>query len=182
MAHFYAEARGRSFATGMRPSELCGLRWGDVDLKHATLDVRRSRTMHEDCAPKTTASERVVRMPAIVVAVLRDAMPLHVDPEAFVFRQPSGKPVHGESFQKHEWQRGLGALRGKVKARKFYACRHTCASILLTKGTPAKFVAEQLGTSLAMLQAHYGKFMGGDAAQLDAALGLPAITVVRKAS
>ena len=39
-------------------------------------------------------------------------------------------------------------------------------------GVPAKFVAEQLGTSLAMLQKHYGKFMPTTADNLDSALGL----------
>jgi len=107
-----------AFATGMRPSELCGLLWGDVDLRHATVDVRRSRTYHENHEPKTGASERVVRLPAHVVAVLRDAMPLHVDPDDFGFEQPSGKPVHGESFQKHEWQKDPGGASRQGEAEE----------------------------------------------------------------
>ena len=68
-----------------------------------------------------------------------------------------------------------------MKPRKFYSTRHTCASLLLTKGVPAKFVAEQLGTSLAMLQSNYGKFMSADTSQLDAALALD-VPTLRKAS
>jgi integrase len=164
-----------AFGTGMRPSELCGLRWGDVDLRAGQLDVKRSRTMHEDHATKTHGSERTVRLPSAVVAALRGLLPLHVEPDAFVFQNVQNDPIHAESFTKHEWSAAIRATG--VRARKFYAARHTCSSVLLSAGVPAKLVAEQLGTSLAMLQLHYGRYMATASDTLDAALGLDSETV-----
>jgi integrase len=159
-----------AFATGMRPSELCGLRWGDVDLRTGQLDVRRSRTCHEDHPTKTEGSERTVRLPSAVVDALKRLRRMHVDPDAFVFRNLQGDPIHGESFTKHEW---AGALRATgVRARKFYATRATYISTMLSGGAKAKRVAEETGTSLAMIERHYGRYMPSAADDLDDVLGL----------
>ncbi|MGW6527716.1 tyrosine-type recombinase/integrase [Streptomyces venezuelae] len=31
--------------TGLRPADVCGLRWEDVDLENATIDIADTRTM-----------------------------------------------------------------------------------------------------------------------------------------
>jgi integrase len=46
---------------------------------------------------------------------------------------------------------------------KFYATRHTFISISLTNGINAKFIAEYCGTSLAMIEKHYGRYIRSDA-------------------
>lgn len=52
---------------------------------------------------------------------------------------------------------------GFVKAGKlFYNARHTFISIALTLGCNQKWIAEQTGTSIAMLQEHYGKDIRDD--------------------
>jgi hypothetical protein len=63
-----------AFWTGARPSELVGLRWGDVDLRAGKLLIRRSRTFGEDNAPKTSGSERTIEMAPFAVDV-REAAP-----------------------------------------------------------------------------------------------------------
>lgn len=185
------EQRGRCVVLGAAPA-LLAVRADRVRHRHAAirivwallgrrrlragqLDVKRSRTMHEDHATKTHGSERTVRLPSAVVAALRGVLPLHVEPNAFVFRNVQGDPIHAESFTRHEWSAAIRATG--VRARKFYAARHTCASVLLSAGVPAKLVAEQLGTSLAMLQLHYGRYMATASDALDAALGLDSGTV-----
>jgi integrase len=59
--------------TGLRASELRGLRWSDIDLKKAELHVRqradRYRTIGQ---PKTSAGERTVPLPPILVTTLRE--------------------------------------------------------------------------------------------------------------
>ncbi|TMB53301.1 MAG: hypothetical protein E6J60_09930 [Deltaproteobacteria bacterium] len=40
------------FWTGMRPSEVAGLRWSNVDLDRARLTIVRSRHLYEDSAPR----------------------------------------------------------------------------------------------------------------------------------
>ena len=44
--------------TGMRQGELLALRWGDVDLVHSVIHVRRTFTDGNLGAPKTTRSAR----------------------------------------------------------------------------------------------------------------------------
>jgi integrase len=59
--------------TGLRASELRGLRWDDVDLKDAKLHVRqRADRFNEIGPPKTDAGERTVPLPPMVVNTLRE--------------------------------------------------------------------------------------------------------------
>jgi integrase len=73
-----AEGRWRPFLltaifTGLRASELRGLRWDDVDLKKGELHVRqRADRFNAIGPPKTAASERVVPLPPMVVNTLRE--------------------------------------------------------------------------------------------------------------
>ena len=59
--------------TGLRASELRGLRWQDIDLKKAELHVRQRADKHRKIGPpKSEAGERTVPLPPTVVAVLRE--------------------------------------------------------------------------------------------------------------
>ena len=59
--------------TGLRASELRGLRWEDVDLKQAELHVRqRADRFNKIGPPKTEAGERTVPLPPMAVNTLRE--------------------------------------------------------------------------------------------------------------
>jgi integrase len=59
--------------TGLRASELRGLRWVDVDLKRAELHVRqRADALNKIGRPKSEAGERTVPLPPMLVSVLRE--------------------------------------------------------------------------------------------------------------
>jgi len=59
--------------TGLRASELRGLRWEDVDLRNAAINVRqRADRYHSIGKTKTEAGERTVPLLPIVVAALRE--------------------------------------------------------------------------------------------------------------
>ena len=54
-----------------------------------------------------------------------------------------------------------------TQLRKFYATRHTFISIALTRGVNLKWLADYCGTSVAMIEKHYGRFLPeGDDYQL----------------
>ena len=58
--------------TGLRISELRGLRWDDVDLKRAELHVRQRADRYNAIGkPKSAAGERVVPLPPTLVSTLR---------------------------------------------------------------------------------------------------------------
>lgn len=59
--------------TGLRASELRGLRWSDVDVDRAEIYVRQRADRFNDIGrPKSEASERTVPMPPLVANTLRE--------------------------------------------------------------------------------------------------------------
>ncbi len=59
--------------TGLRASELRGLRWTDIDFKAAELHVRQRADRHCRIGkPKTAAAERTVPLPPMLVKELRE--------------------------------------------------------------------------------------------------------------
>jgi hypothetical protein len=56
------------------------------------------------------------------------------------------------------------ALRAKkLRVRKPYTMRHTFISVGLTNGVNIKWLADYCGTSVAMIEKHYGNYIRGDA-------------------
>lgn len=59
--------------SGMRSSELRGLRWSDVDLVKGEISVQqRADDYGEIGPPKSSAGERVIRLPPIVISSLKE--------------------------------------------------------------------------------------------------------------
>jgi hypothetical protein len=61
---------------GLRPAEVCGLRWVDVDLDNATITIANTRTMMGNRRvvekdTKSLAGERALPLPAVVLAALK---------------------------------------------------------------------------------------------------------------
>jgi integrase len=73
-----AEGRWKPFLmtavlTGLRASELRGLRWEDIDLKKAELHVHQRADRYQAIGrPKSETGERTVPLPSRLVAVLRE--------------------------------------------------------------------------------------------------------------
>jgi len=154
------------FWTGLRTGEAVGLRRGDLDLRRGQLLVRRSRTMGEDNPPKTKRSRRTLTLLPEVLTVLRGMVaPLHATDDAFLFTTMTGTALDQERFVEKPWHR---ALRGAgVRPRKFYATRHTFISqAVSTPGISLKWLADYCGTSIEMIERHYGRYMHGDESQL----------------
>jgi integrase len=135
-----------------------------VDLRRGKLHIRRSRTRSEDNAPKTKNSARVVALLPEVVAVLRPLAFQRTREDAFVFTTAAETPLEAERFVDKHWRAALRACR--VRPRKLYNARHTFISLALTRGVNLKWLARYCGTSVEMIEKHYGKWMDGDDGQL----------------
>jgi hypothetical protein len=72
----------------------------------------------------------------------------------------NGGPIDQSEFAKTHWRAALRVAG--VKPRKFYATRHTFISLTVTKTRNLKALADYCGTSVAMIEQHYGRYMGDD--------------------
>ena len=139
--------------TGMRRSEVAGLKWSDVDRANQRLSV--SRTLQSlagrpvEFPVKTRTSRRCIDLDDQTMNVLsrwrrrltRDGLPHGA--EDWMFVNPAGRFVNPESISQlfHRVQRGLPDL---IRIR-FHDLRHTHASLLIMDGVPVKVVSERLG-------------------------------------
>jgi integrase len=148
------------FWTGMRPSEALALRWEDIDLRHGFLSISKSRYMGTENGTKTAASEREIRLLPDVIGVLRALKPLHVEIDEHVFKNQEGQLLDFHTWRSGIWYR---ILRGTgICERKPYSTRHTFISASLSNDVNIKWLAEYCGTSVAMIEKHYGKYIGGN--------------------
>lgn len=146
------------FYTGTRPSEAVALRWGDVDAEQGVVSIRLSRYLGSEGATKTQHSERTIRLLPEVRDALRQLRPLHATEDSYVFvNSKNGGPIEQREWPRDHWRRALTGT--KIRPRKFYATKHTFISVALTKGLNLKFIAEYCGTSVAMIEQHYGRFL-----------------------
>jgi integrase len=154
------------------------LKWGSVDLLGGKATISLSRHLGEENATKTRASRRTVALLPNVVDLLKSIVPLRLEPASYVFTNGQGQPIEqgefGRAFQ--------GVLRVlKIRPRPFYNVRHTFISVALTIGCNQKWIAEQTGTSIAMIQDHYGRYIRDDGdAILRAYVGQPTIDAIEQ--
>ena len=142
--------------TGMRPSETCGLRKGDLDLATAIVRVCRARHSCEDGPTKTGSAVRTVQLVPQTVEWLRRIQPLHVRPEDFVFTNTDHRPVEPRKLAErfHDCLRALG-----IRPRGVYALKDTYISIALSKGVEIAWLEAQTGVGYATIRRHYGQYV-----------------------
>jgi hypothetical protein len=103
---------------------------------------------------------RARRLLAGVTDALKASKPLHLEPDAHIFRNRDGEPLNFHTWRAKDWYRALRATG--IRERKPYSTRHTFISVGLSNGVNIKWLAEYCGTSVAMIAKHYGKYIGGD--------------------
>ena len=143
---------------GLRPGELLGLSWADVDLDGGEVRVRRSLKQRPGQEPelddlKTEQSRRTLRLPVAALAAL-EAHKRYQREERFrlgpawhdhglVFPGPDGAPA-SRSTVAH----GFAALcerAGLGQGWTRYACRHTFVSHLSHRGVSIEEIADAAG-------------------------------------
>lgn len=140
-------------ATGLRPCELYGLRWSDIDLKAAEVTVRRG--LHERKSeswfeqPKSERSHRTVSLPAWAVETLTQLRGI-------------GPLVAGDGAEGHARPTEIARqYRKQAQAKKLRYVpmrdlRHTHATLMLEAGVDIVVVSRRLGHSnVAITDKHY---------------------------
>jgi integrase len=143
--------------TGMRQGELLALRWQDVDLENGVVTVRRTLTRNGGKVvfgePKTNKSRRSICLTPQAV----DALRAHLDrqlqdmeilgdryqDQGLVFTTDTGAPINPSNLRQRSFAQLL--KRAGLPHMRFHDLRHTCATLLLSRGVHPKFVQELLG-------------------------------------
>ena len=143
--------------TGLRRSELLGLRWKDLDLDFATMQVVQVMHQLRDgtrvfLEPKTAKSRRAVALSPASCIILRShledqkelAFKLGIDlrEDALVFSHPDGTPLSPASVT-HAFSRI--SKKAGINGVRLHDLRHTHASQMLKAGVNPKIVSERLG-------------------------------------
>ena len=145
--------------TGLRRSEIFGLKWDAVDLTGTTLRVVRTLqriTGHGlvEGQPKTDRSRRSIALSPAAVALLHGVRGTQMEHKldygdlwsntGFVFTQLDGSPIDpdrvSKEFPKLVRAEGLPHLT-------FHGLRHAHATLALSAGVNPKIVSERLGHS-----------------------------------
>lgn len=132
-------------ATGLRPAEWAGIEWRDVDRGRRVLAVRGT---------KTHRSRREVPLTRAALEAL-DSFTTRIP---YVFGGPRGGPFDLANFRRREWGPAIEAA-GITKPARMYDLRSTFASNALAAGITVYELARIMGTSVGMIEAHYGALL-----------------------
>jgi integrase len=139
--------------TGLRPSELFALEQGDLDRGAGVVHVRRAYANGRVKHPKTRLSRRAVPLQAIALEALDQLRPRGESP--LLFPNARGGHLDFRNFNRRQWKPVQRAL-GIEPLRDLYDLRHTYATFALRAGVPVFAVSRFMGTSIAMIDLHYG--------------------------
>jgi integrase len=140
-------------ATGLRPSELFALEQGDVDRAAGVVQIRRAYANGRVKHPKTRLSRRAVPLQAIALEALDELRPVEDSP--LLFPNSRGGHLDFRNFNRRQWKPAQRAV-GIEPLRDLYDLRHTYATFALRAGVPVFALSRFLGTSIAMINLHYG--------------------------
>jgi excisionase family DNA binding protein len=140
---------GRAAAEGgLRRSEICGLRWPDVDLKARRLHIRRGYD-----GPTKGRRSRTISVSPDFVALLdawfaESVVGQGAAAEGYVWPGTNGGMMHEhtptQTCNRALIRAGLVDAEGKPMVT-LHGLRHTCASLMLLDGRPLLKVSRYLG-------------------------------------
>ena len=139
-------------ATGLRPAELFALEQHDVDRELGVVYVRRAYANGRLKQTKTRLSNRAVPLQAKALEAL-DRIPPSDNP--ILFPNARGGRIDFRVFGRRHWKAAQEAA-GIEPHRDLYDMRHTYATFALRAGVPVFAVSRFIGSSIAMIDRHYG--------------------------
>jgi integrase len=157
--------------TGLRISEAIGLRWCDVDLdaRPPYLRVRQAIVKGIVGAPKSRHGARTIPLTDDLGRRLCQLRPADAKPEDLVFRNGRGRPLAPNNLRNRIL--GPAATRAGVPGIGLHTLRHTCASLLIERGTSPLRLQRWMGHHAAAYTLDtYGHLIDdelGDALDLD---------------
>jgi integrase len=147
------------FWTGLRTSELLGLRWENVSLEDGTAVIKEALVRGRMKEPKTKAGERKITLHENALTAAKSQFEIRTDSD-FVFHDPKSQRqwASDQPFRKRVWIPALKAA--KIKYRECYQMRHTFASQMLQNNENLLWLANHMGHSdFGMLRKVYARWI-----------------------
>jgi integrase len=142
---------------GLRPAEVAGLRWEDIDLDGGTLDIANTRTMIGNAEvvekdTKTEAGERALPLPEPVRQALiafkalqeieQMSMGRFYAPSGYMFVDHIGQPLTTRHLREHAY---AAMARLELRKVRLYDARHSCLTFLAVNGVSDVILAAWAG-------------------------------------
>jgi integrase len=147
--------------TGMRASELRGLRWSDVDLNAGIIHVaQRADAWGRISAPKSAAGKRDIPLTPLVLNTLRQ-WKLNCPAGGFAFPSNVGSVNSHSNFLQRVWwplQIECGLIESGKPRYDFHSLRHAAASLFIEhlRWTPKRIQVVMGHSGIAMTFDRYG--------------------------
>lgn len=142
-----------AITTGMRYSELVGLKWGDIDWEKGTIKVQRQLQYiphkgYQFSDPKTRSGVRTIMLGNSTLEILREHYRNNSGSdktgEHLIFVNAIGTKIYfkrlHQDFKRVLREAGLPEIR-------FHDLRHTAATLMISNGIPVVVVSKILGHS-----------------------------------
>lgn len=134
--------------TGMRNGEMLALQWQDIDFEAGTLRVRRTVFNGKINAPKTRAGNRTIRLSKLAIEALKqhrlNAAKQRIS--EWVFSTRKGTTISVHNVHNRNWK-PLLKRAGLPSTTRMHDLRHSCITLLASRGVPIKVLSEMAGHS-----------------------------------
>ena len=146
------------FFTGMRTSEIDGLKWDCINFDRREISIRGALVNGEMGPTKTLGSQRDIAISQLVYDALQEQKKRTYGKSEFIFCNSQGNPMEYRNVNRRVWKPTL-ALLG-LKHRRAYQTRHTAATLWLAAGENPEWIARQMGhSSTEMLFRVYSRYV-----------------------
>jgi len=149
-----------AFNTGVRPSELCALKWADIDFQRRTAFVQNAIVEGIFKGTKTKSGTRKIELNDEAIQALNEQKQFTLMKSEFVFEDPSnGQPWSGSGdIRQKAWRHIMRA--SKIRYRNPYQTRHTFATMHISAGVNLFWLCKQMGhKGPDMLFRNYGSYL-----------------------
>ena len=156
---FYKNLATVLFYSGMRFSEMAGLKWNNIDFKENVIRVEEVLVEEQLGLPKTEDSQRDILMLPMVIDALREQRnSTWGRGNGFVFLNMAQRNLKPTSFNQKILKKTCSKVG--IRYRPVKSTRSTYISLMLDAGVDIGWVAKQVGhSSTKMIHEHYYKYM-----------------------
>ncbi|MGY6286126.1 tyrosine-type recombinase/integrase [Proteus mirabilis] len=146
--------------TGLRSSELCALKWSDIDFIERTAHVQSASVVGVIKETKTKAGTRKVELNDEAMKALNEQKQFTFMKDGVIFEDPKTNQAwaSADAIRKKAWVPTL--KKAGIRYRTPYQTRHTFATRNISQGVNLFWLAGQMGhKGPEMLFRHYGSYL-----------------------